>query len=304
MGEPLASGVDDALPDIADERDHVVPRGDRSAECGTCPDVLSALRVFQEFSWKNDLAAGHQSACRRQSDFYTLTRDIACRESSDRGFEATNTACARSLVHARASGLFTHQPMPSQGESSFREDLFPPSPGPDDRRFLVEPFGLFLSSEARELRVERMVGGKESLLAVQDRWVTGSTIIVFADTKRLQVDRHSFRKRRMRIGLEVRIGKVRDPRFGGMELDDVGSLDAANVAPRTALVKAKQRRQTIECALVNVDRRWRELPNSRLSCCLRYPTDIANGKQGDVGLFAGPSIGREDCTDVASNRKR
>ena len=100
-----------------------------------------------------------------------------------------------------------------------------------------------------------MVGSDERLLAVQDGWISRGPVVALAQPEGLQVNGQGMGEGGMWVGFELRVRQVGDYGFGGVELDEVGLLDPADVAPGAPFIEPQKRWQAVQGALVHVDGR-------------------------------------------------
>ncbi|MBN8461054.1 MAG: hypothetical protein J0M04_24760 [Verrucomicrobia bacterium] len=111
--------------------------------------------------------------------------------------------------------------MSFEGELFLREEFLPVQSESDAGGVLKEPDRLLLSGEFGELAIERMIGRDEGFLAMQDRRIGTGSVIVAAGLAGHKINDDRLRQGRMRVGLEIRIGKKRDFRRCGVELQQV-----------------------------------------------------------------------------------
>ena len=145
------------------------------------------------------------------------------------------------------------------GHSPAREALSPSGPGADRRRLVQQPGPLLLAGQAGELRPPRVVGEEERLLAVQDRRVRAGGVVGALDLAGPQVQLDAPKQGRVRVGVEVGIGQVRDLARMAVELDQVGALDLAELGPGATLVDAEQRVEGFQRPAVDVQGVGQEL---------------------------------------------
>ena len=97
----------------------------------------------------------------------------------------------------------------------------------------------------------------------------------------------------MGVPVEVGITQVRHFGLVPVELDDVGVVHIAEVAPGTALVGPEQRRDKWERGLVHVEGGWRALPYSRAAAGPIDRGSIARAEQQSVCCRACELVARE-----------
>jgi hypothetical protein len=119
--------------------------------------------------------------------------------------------------------------MPAEGVAPLAQPLGSSGPGSDRRGPLQQPGLLLLGGQPLELRPPRVVGQQERLLAVQHRRVGARRILATLDRAGPQVELDAAQQGRVRVGVEVGIGQVRDLARMAVELDQVGALDLAQV---------------------------------------------------------------------------
>jgi hypothetical protein len=121
-------------------------------------------------------------------------------------------SCVRTVLSTRP-----HQTVPLQSESPLRKSFRATLPRPDPARVVKQAVLFFLSRQAAELLASRVVWQEEPLLAVENRRVGRIGIIEALDLAGAKRELDAAPKRRMRIGLEVGIDRIRN--LAGMPLD-------------------------------------------------------------------------------------
>ena len=139
-----------------------------------------------------------------------------------------------------------HKPVPLQQEPSLGQPRQPSLPCADFRRVIEQTLLLLLLSKPGEFGMERMIVQQKRLLAVQDRWIGALSIVGAIDLPRSEVDADRSQQGRVRIALEVRINKVRKFARPAMNLDDVRSVQFAQIRPAAAFVNSQERLECIQ----------------------------------------------------------
>jgi len=123
----------------------------------------------------------------------------------------------------------------------------------DCRRVVEQSVFFLLLAQARELRVERVIARHERFLAVEDRRVRAGGVFQAVDLAGAKRELDAPQEGRVGIGLEVRIDEIRNLAGEPVQLDQVGPVDLAQVRPSAPLVNAKQRVESLERAVMNVE---------------------------------------------------
>ena len=113
-------------------------------------------------------------------------------------------------LSGRIRGPAPHQPMPAEGIAPLPQPLGPAGPRADRRGGVQQPGPLLLARQPLELHPPRVVGQEERLLAVQHRRVRARRVIRALDRAGPQVELDAAQQGRVRVGVEVGIGQVRD----------------------------------------------------------------------------------------------
>ena len=147
-------------------------------------------------------------------------------------------------------------------------------------------------------------GRQERLLAVQHRRVRARRVVGALDLAGPQVELDAAEQGRVRVGVEVGIGQVRDLARMAVELDQVGALDLAEVGAGAALVDAEQRVEGLQGGAVDVQGVGQELADGRSAAGVIDRVGVAGPEQQVVGPSAAVGIAAEERSDVPPETDR
>ena len=200
--------------------------------------------------------------------------------------------------------LASDQSMPAEGISPLPQPLGPAGPRADRRGVVQQPGPLLLPRQPLELPPPRVVGQEERLLAVQDRRVGAGGVIGALDLAGPQVELDAAQQGRVRVGVEVGVGQVRDLARMAVELDQVGALDLAEVGAGAALVDAEQRVEGLQGGAVDVQGIGQELADGRSAAGVVDGVGVAGPEQQVVGPPAAVGVATEERPDVPAEPDR
>ena len=182
--------------------------------------------------------------------------------------------------------------MPAESITPLVQPFGPSGPGPDRRRLLQQPGPLLLVPQALELRPSRVIGQQERLLAVQDRRVRARGIVGALDLAGAQIELDASKQRRVRVGVEIRIGQVRDLARMAVQLDQVNALDLAQIGAGAALIGAEERAEGLQRRAVDVQGIRKELADGRAAAGVIDGLSVAGPEQPVVGPPAAVGLER------------
>jgi hypothetical protein len=148
--------------------------------------------------------------------------------------EALGQALSPFLPFLSASG--TTQPVPLANEARLPQPSLPAFPGANTGRVGEQSVSFLLSGEPGELLIKGMVRGQELFLAVQHGRVAAVGKVVAVELPGAQRQPQRAEQGRVWVRLKRGIDQVGQLAACAVELDEVGSLDVAEVGPAAALV--------------------------------------------------------------------
>ncbi len=155
--------------------------------------------------------------------------------------------------------------MPAKGKAHLAQPGLPTIPRSNRRRVVQQAVLLFLSRQPGELAVQGMIGRQKHLLAMQDRRIGAGGVIEAIDLASAERELDAAQQGRVRVGLEIGINEVRYLAGLAVRLDQVGTVEYAEVCPRAALVDAQQRVECLERGAMDIKRGRQQLANGRSS---------------------------------------
>jgi hypothetical protein len=94
----------------------------------------------------------------------------------------------------------------------------------------------------------------ERLLAMQDRRVCAGGVIEAIDLASAERQLDAAPQGRMRVGLEIGVGQVRNLAGMAVQLDQVGAVENAKVSPGTSLIDSQEWVKCLERGAMDVKR--------------------------------------------------
>ena len=141
--------------------------------------------------------------------------------------------------------------MTGQAETGFGQSRLPARSGADGCGFIEQSMPNFLLGQSSESRVLGMSRCQEGFFAMQDGRVFAGSVIVKVDLPRTHIQFHAGRKSRMRIGLKVRIGKVRNLPRQPMQFDQIGFFNLTQVSPPETAIRPDRECGTVVRSIPN-----------------------------------------------------
>ncbi len=126
----------------------------------------------------------------------------------------------------------------------------------------------FLLGQSSESGVRGMSRCQEGFLAMQDGRVFAGSVIVKVDLPRPHIQFHAGRKGRMRIGLKLRIGEVRNLPRQPMQFDQIRLFNLTQVSLSATFVNSQQRFQFFQGRAVDLQGIRQQLTKRRTSADL------------------------------------
>ena len=109
-----------------------------------------------------------------------------------------------------------------------------------------------LLGQSGELGMERMIGRQEPLLAMEDRWIRAGREVEAVDLTRAKRELDAALEYGVRVGLEFGIIEVRNLSGLAVQLDQIGSVESAEVGSGASLVDAQERVECLERGATDV----------------------------------------------------
>ncbi len=194
------------------------------------------------------------------------------------------------------------EPMPAEGEPTLGQPALPAVAGADGGGVVEQAVAFFMAGEARELGRERMMRREERFLAVEYRWVGALGVVEAIDLPRPERELDAPQQGRVRVGLEIGIDQVRDLARMPVQLDQVRSLDRAEIRPGAALVHPQQRLERVERLEVNINGVRQELADRGALARHVHGLSIPRTKQQVIRLAAGFGVVPKECPDLVEVR--